>query len=79
MDGIPDLERLINASGYAARENLGLKEAIRVFTLNTTLFPDSASTWDSLAETYQAKGDQVKAKQLYEKAHQLSAKSGAIK
>lgn len=79
VDGIPDLERLINASGYAARENLGLKEAIRVFTLNTTLFPYSANTWDSLAETYQASGDQVKAKQLYEKAHQLSAKSGANK
>ncbi|MYM73940.1 serine hydrolase [Duganella sp. FT134W] len=79
VEGIPDLERFINASGYAARENLGLNEAIRVFTLNTTLFPDSANTWDSLAETYQAKGDQVKARQLYEKAHLLSAKSGASK
>lgn len=74
IDGIPNAERAINAIGYAVRENLGLDEAIRVFALNSTLFPNSANTWDSLAETYRAKGEEAKAKHLYEKARQLSVK-----
>ncbi|MBB5606346.1 MULTISPECIES: serine hydrolase [unclassified Janthinobacterium] len=65
------LERTVNSTGYMLRENLRLDAAIRVFELNTVLFPASANVWDSLAETYQAKGDQAKAKLLYEKSRQL--------
>lgn len=74
-DAMPDLEKVVNSAGYTVRANLGVDEAIRVFTLNTTLFPRSANAWDSLAEAYQAKGDEENAKRLYEKAHQLSSKS----
>lgn len=73
-----ELERAVNTAGYSVRENLGIDPALRVFELNTVLFPDSANTWDSLAEAHAAKGDQDKAKALYEKAHRLAepAKAG---
>ena len=69
------LERTINGTGYAVRESLGLAAAIRVFELNTILFPASANAWDSLAETYQAQGQGEQAKRLYEKAHALAAQA----
>lgn len=68
-----DLERAINNAGYGIRENLGIEPALRVFELNTVLFPDSANAWDSLAEAHAARGDAGKAKTLYDKAHRLSA------
>jgi CubicO group peptidase (beta-lactamase class C family) len=70
------LERTVNAAGYAIRENLGIDAALRVFELNTVLFPQSANTWDSLAEAHAAKGDTRKAKALYDKAHRLLAPVG---
>ena len=66
------LERIINNTGYALRENLGTAAALRVFELNTTLFPQSANAWDSLAEAHRANGDADKAQPLYDKARQLS-------
>ncbi len=66
------LERSINDAGYGIRENLGIAPAIRVFELNTQLFPGSANVWDSLAEAYQAKGDAKKARALYDKARRLA-------
>jgi D-alanyl-D-alanine carboxypeptidase len=65
------LERTVNSTGYMLRGNIGLDAAIRVFELNTVLFPASSNVWDSLAEAWQAKGDQSKAKLLYEKSRQL--------
>jgi hypothetical protein len=58
------LEQVVNNSGYAIRSNLGVDAALPVFTLNTVLFPQSANTWDSLAEAYEAKGDKDKANAL---------------
>jgi len=72
--GGAELERVVNNTGYAIRENLGVEPALRVFTLNTVLFPDSANAWDSLAEAHAAKGDTEKAKSLYDKAHGLTAR-----
>lgn len=65
------LERTINNAGYTIRENLGLDPALRVFALNTVLFPDSANAWDSLAEAHAARGDAEEAKALYGKARAL--------
>lgn len=58
------LEKAINNSGYAIRSNLGPDAALRVFSLNTLLFPDSANTWDSLAEGYEANGETEKAQAI---------------
>lgn len=71
------LERAINGTGYAVRENLGVAASIRVFELNTMLFPASANAWDSLAEAYKAQGDGDKAIQLYDKARSLVAPGSA--
>lgn len=70
-----EFERTVNATGYAIRDNLGIEPAIRVFALNTELFPASANAWDSLAEAHSAKGDHEKAKALYEKARRLASEA----
>ncbi len=70
------LERTINSAGYTIRENLGIDPALRVFALNTVLFPKSANAWDSLAEAHATRGDAEMAKALYEKARALSTRPG---
>lgn len=67
------LERTINNTGYALRETHGAVAALRAFALNTRLFPKSANAWDSLAETYEAKGDDASAKAARRKQQALSA------
>lgn len=71
------LERNINETGYGVREILGPAAALRVFDLNTRLFPASANAWDSLAETYQALGKVEQAKRLYLKAKALAPQGAA--
>lgn len=68
-----DLEREINRAGYAIRENLGNAAGLEVFQLNTELFPRSANTWDSLAETCAAMGDQRNAARYLARARQLAS------
>ncbi len=70
-----ELERAINASGYAIRESLGASKALKVFALNAELYPDSANAWDSLAECHAALGDADIAKALYAKAKALAKPS----
>ncbi|WP_295568724.1 serine hydrolase domain-containing protein [uncultured Stenotrophomonas sp.] len=70
-----ELERAINADGYAIRESLGARRALKVFTLNTELYPQSANVWDSLAECHAALGDAEIAKALYAKAKALAKPS----
>ncbi|UOF16756.1 serine hydrolase [Lysobacter capsici] len=69
------LERTINNTGYALRESHGADVALRAFLLNTRLFPKSANAWDSLAETYEAKGDLADAKAARRKQQALSTPS----
>ncbi|MDV3514721.1 serine hydrolase domain-containing protein [Stenotrophomonas sp. C1657] len=71
--GIPsnELERAINATGYAIRNNLGDRPALKVFALNTALYPTSANAWDSLAECHAALGNAEMAKTLYVKSKAL--------
>ncbi|QDL28616.1 serine hydrolase domain-containing protein [Stenotrophomonas maltophilia] len=70
-----ELERAINASGYAIRESLGAGKALKVFTLNTELYPGSANAWDSLAECHAALGEKEAADRLYAKAKALAKPS----
>ncbi|WP_408890495.1 serine hydrolase domain-containing protein [Myxococcus faecalis] len=67
-----ELERAINSAGYSVRENLGDRAALKVFTLNTVLHPESANAWDSLAECHAALGDAVTAAELYAKSRRLA-------
>ena len=73
-NGVPtgELERAINADGYAIRESLGASKALKVFALNAELYPDSANAWDSLAECHAALGEREAADRLYAKAKALA-------
>ena len=46
--------------------------ALKLFELNTQLFPEIANTWDSLGEAYFNNGDKVKSKECYQKALKLN-------
>jgi tetratricopeptide (TPR) repeat protein len=62
------IESRLNAAGYGAAFADDLDRAERILALNTELFPDSANTWDSLAEITLHKGDRDRAVELYRKA-----------
>ncbi|WMJ69677.1 serine hydrolase domain-containing protein [Stenotrophomonas sp. 24(2023)] len=66
------LEKAINADGYAIRESLGARAALKVFALNTVLHPASANAWDSLAECHAALGEKDIAEALYAKSRALA-------
>ncbi|SFR79986.1 CubicO group peptidase, beta-lactamase class C family [Stenotrophomonas maltophilia] len=70
-----ELERAINSDGYGIRESLGARRALKVFALNTELYPRSANAWDSLAECHAALGEKEAADRLYAKAKALAKPS----
>lgn len=70
-----ELERAINSDGYAILASLGARRALKVFTLNTELYPQSANVWDSLAECHAALGDKETAERLYAKSKALAKPS----
>ncbi|MDT3431592.1 serine hydrolase domain-containing protein [Stenotrophomonas maltophilia] len=70
-----ELERAINATGYAIRQSLGARRALKVFALNSELYPDSANAWDSLAECHAALGEKEAADQFYAKSKTLAKPS----
>lgn len=65
-------EFALNAQGYKFVHDGKLVEAIKLFELNTNLFPFSGNAWDSLAETLLKKGDTEKAKKSYQKSLELN-------
>jgi tetratricopeptide (TPR) repeat protein len=69
----------MNAAGYKALQEKKFDLAIALFTLNTTLYPNSANTYDSLGDGYAEKGDKANAKANYQKAFQMSPKFTASK
>ncbi len=68
-------EWTINMEGYRFMQRDELDKAIKVFTLNTELYPDAFNTWDSLAEAYMKKGDTEKAIKFYKKSIELNEKN----
>jgi CubicO group peptidase (beta-lactamase class C family) len=68
-------ETAVNAWGYSLVEQGQLTDALAVFKLNTRLYPASANTYDSLAETYAALGNKKLATQHYARALQLNPKN----
>jgi len=66
-----DFEGNINRSGYDLLNAKQTEAALYVFTLNTRLYPESANTWDSLAEANWKTGNTDKAIEYYTKAIEL--------
>jgi CubicO group peptidase (beta-lactamase class C family) len=61
-------ESQTNNMGYALLQLKRVDDAIAVFEQNTADFPQSANTWDSLAEAYMIKGEKELAIKYYEKS-----------
>ncbi|RTQ48814.1 serine hydrolase [Hymenobacter gummosus] len=68
-------EAAVNAWGYSLVGQQRLTDALAVFQLNVRLYPGSANTYDSLAETYAALGNKKLATQHYARALQLNPKN----
>jgi thiol-disulfide isomerase/thioredoxin len=62
----------LNACGYVLLADGKLKEAVKIFRINATLFPENSSTWHSLAEAWWAFGDKEKAQIALENGLQLN-------
>jgi CubicO group peptidase (beta-lactamase class C family) len=65
----------INSLGYRLLRQKRSADAIRIFQLNTDLHPQSANTYDSLAEAYMNSGKNPLAIQFYEKSLALDPKN----
>lgn len=68
-----NIESALNAQGYKLMQLKKLDEAIKVFTLNTQLYPNAWNTWDSLAEAYMQKGEKYLAIGFYKKSIALNS------
>jgi len=62
------IERRINSAGYGAAFEDQFDRAHQILEIGTQLFPDSANTWDSLADIALRLGDKEKAIEYYRKA-----------
>jgi CubicO group peptidase (beta-lactamase class C family) len=62
----------INQLGYALLERKKTAAAIKIFKLNIEDHPDSANTYDSLAETYLGLGETELAREFYKKALEVN-------
>jgi len=69
-------ENEINAYGYQLLGTGNKAKAIEVFVLNTTRFPKSANTWDSLGEAYFNNGDTKNAIASFKRSLSLNPPAG---
>jgi CubicO group peptidase (beta-lactamase class C family) len=65
----------LNNAGYLLLQRQKTDDAIKVFELNTELFPESYNVWDSLGEAWMIKGDKEKAIKYYRKSLELNPDS----
>jgi CubicO group peptidase (beta-lactamase class C family) len=65
----------VNAWGYRLLGEDYTKQAIDVFKLNTSLYPQSANTYDSLAEGYDLAGETALAVRYYKRSLELNPKN----
>ncbi len=65
-------ENDLNAWGYKLLEQRQPTQAAAIFRLNVVLYPQSANTYDSLAETLEATGDRVGALKNYRRSLELN-------
>lgn len=61
-------EDYVNGWGYGLVEQGKLGEAIEIFKMNISLYPNGANTYDSLAETYERVGNRQLAIENYKRS-----------
>ena len=66
-------EYKFNRLGYDFLRNKDYDNAIAVFKMNVTLYPDSDNVYDSLADAYLRSGDSLQAFTNYSKAYELNS------
>ncbi|HZB46749.1 MAG TPA: tetratricopeptide repeat protein, partial [Pyrinomonadaceae bacterium] len=66
-------ENTLNNLGYRLLQQGKVKDAIELFKLNVASYPNSANTYDSLGDAYEADGQKELAIQMSEKALQVLA------
>jgi predicted alpha/beta superfamily hydrolase len=72
---IPVTEPMINRFGYLLLGRNLHREAIAVFKANTERYPQSANTFDSLGDGYEAAGDLQNARASFARAVELARKN----
>lgn len=70
---LPEAE--VNAWGYALLKQAQPQQALEIFKLNVSLFPQSANTYDSLAELYADLGNRELARKNYQRSLALNPKN----
>ncbi|NER10438.1 DUF6090 family protein [Muriicola jejuensis] len=65
-------EEIINILGYKLMEDKKYNEALKLFKLNTELYPDAWNTYDSYGECLLELGDKENAKKAYQKSLELN-------
>lgn len=73
--GVTESAADTNALGYRLLDEGNTEAAIRVFTLNTETYPDSANAFDSLGEGFLAARDKPRAEHAYRQALALDPHS----
>lgn len=68
-------EARLNDLGYGLLRQNKVSEAIGVFRVNVTLYPQSSNVYDSLGEAYAVKGDKERAIANYSKSLELDPKN----
>ncbi len=66
-------EDKFNSYGYEKLRNNEVDDAIAVFKMNVALYPESANTYDSLADAYLKSGDSLEAFNNYSKSLRLDS------
>jgi CubicO group peptidase (beta-lactamase class C family) len=69
------LETDLNAWGFLLIEHGQTKEAIEIFKLNVSLYPESANTYDSLAYAYESADEKALAIKNYRRSLELDPKN----
>ncbi len=66
-----NIEQTLNSIGYSFANKGKYADAIEVFKINTTEYPNSANAWDSLGEGFEMAGDKNNAIKYYKKSLEL--------
>jgi Tfp pilus assembly protein PilF len=66
------IENMLNNFGYGFLQSKKPEQALKVFELNTRVFPEAWNTWDSLAEAHMTLGHDAEAIRFYERSLELN-------